>query len=95
LSFSVTPQIASDSVITLSVSPILKAPSIAETDVIARVGSGETLVLSGWSRDRETRERKNVGIAGGWFGRSTVVTRHRIELVILITPRILPSPVVE
>jgi type II secretory pathway component GspD/PulD (secretin) len=95
LTFSVTPQIASDSIITLSVSPILKAPSVAETDVIARVSNGETLVVSGFTRDREVRERKAVGISGGWFGRSTVVTRHRVELIILITPKISPSAVVE
>ena len=32
--------------------------------------------------DRETRERKAVGASGGWFGRSTVVTRKRVELII-------------
>jgi hypothetical protein len=41
--------------------------------------------------DRETRERKAVGASGGWFGRSTVVTRKRVELIILLTPRIVPG----
>ena len=30
-----------------------------------------------------------VGISGGWFGRGTVVTRRRVELVILLTPKIV------
>jgi type II secretory pathway component GspD/PulD (secretin) len=87
--FSVTPQIASDGVVTLSVSPIVKAPAVAESDMLARVADGETLVVSGFTRDRETRERKAVGISGGWFGRRTVVTRKRVEMVILLTPRIV------
>ena len=44
-------------------------------------------VIAGFTRDREVRERR-VGVTGGWFGRSTVVTRKRIELMILLTPRI-------
>jgi MSHA biogenesis protein MshL len=88
LTFAVTPQIASDSVLTLSVTPMIKAPAI-ESDLIARVADGETLVVSGFTRDREIRERKNVGISGGWFGRGTVVTHKRIETIILLTPTIL------
>jgi type II secretory pathway component GspD/PulD (secretin) len=72
----------------LSVSPIVKAPIVAESDMLARVVDGETLVVSGFTRDRETRERRAVGRTGGWFGRSTVVTRKRVEVVILLTPRI-------
>jgi type II secretory pathway component GspD/PulD (secretin) len=88
LTLSVTPQIAAEA-ITLSLSPIVKAPSVAESDIIARMVDGETLALSGFTRDRETRERKSVGITGGWFGRATVVTRKRLELVILLTPKIV------
>ena len=57
--------------------------------MLARVADGETLVISGFTRDRETRERKTVGIRGGWFGRGTVVTRKHVEMVILLTPRIV------
>jgi MSHA biogenesis protein MshL len=88
LTLSVTPQITPEAV-TLSVSPIVKAPSIAEADMIARMVDGETLAISGFTRDRETRERKSVGITGGWLGRATVVTRKRIELIILLTPKIV------
>jgi type II secretory pathway component GspD/PulD (secretin) len=87
--FTVTPQIGSDAIVTLSVSPMVKAPAAAESDMLARVADGETLVISGFTRERETRERKAVGISGGWFGRGTVVTRKRIELIILLTPRIV------
>lgn len=86
---SVTPQIGDDGIVTLSLSPILKEPMLAESDTIARVADGETLVISGFTRDREIRERKNLGTKGGWFGRGTVVTRKRVELIILLTPRIV------
>jgi type II secretory pathway component GspD/PulD (secretin) len=89
ITVSVTPQIAPDSAVMLSVSPILKAPVTAESDTLARVADGETLIIPGFTRDREVRERKNVGVSGGWFGRGTVVTRKRVEMVILLTPRIL------
>jgi type II secretory pathway component GspD/PulD (secretin) len=88
LTLSVTPQITPEAV-TLSLSPIVKAPSIAESDMIARMVDGETLAISGFTRDRETRERKSVGVTGGWLGRATVVTRQRIELIILLTPTIV------
>jgi type II secretory pathway component GspD/PulD (secretin) len=68
---------------------MLKAPAAIEADMLARVNDGETLVVSGFTHDREIRERKNVGTSGGWFGRGTVVTRKRVELVILLTPRIV------
>jgi type II secretory pathway component GspD/PulD (secretin) len=88
LTLSVTPQITPEAV-TLSLSPIVKAPSIAESDMIARMVDGETLAISGFTRDRETRERKSVGVTGGWLGRATIVTRKRIELIILLTPTIV------
>ena len=89
VTFSVTPQIAGDAVVTLSLIPIVRSPAVAESDMIARVADGETLVVWGFTRDRETRERRNVGVRGGWFGRSTIVTRRRVELVILLTPKIV------
>jgi type II secretory pathway component HofQ len=89
LTLSVTPQIAPDGVVMLSLTPLLKAPAIAESDTLARVADGETLVIAGFSRNREVRERTNLGIRGGWFGRGTVVTQKRVELLILLTPKIL------
>jgi type II secretory pathway component HofQ len=91
VTFSMTPQIAADGEVTLSLSPIVKAPAVAESDMIARVNDGETLVISGFTRDYDARERKNVGLSGGWFGRATVIVHKRIELVILLTPRIMPA----
>lgn len=89
VTFSVTPQISGDSVLTLSLTPVLKSPAVVESDLLARVIDGETLVISGFTRDREVKERKALGISGGWFGRGTVVTRKRVELVILLTARIV------
>ncbi len=85
----------------LSLSPIValrmasgdaKGPqtsAIREADMLARVADGETIVMAGFTSEREVRERKNAGIKGGWFGRATVVTKKRIELVVLLTPKIL------
>jgi MSHA biogenesis protein MshL len=89
MSFSVTPQISGDSALTLSLTPILKSPLVLESDMLARVADGETLVVSGFTRDREIKEKKAVGISGGWFGRATVVTHKRVELVILLTAKIV------
>jgi type II secretory pathway component GspD/PulD (secretin) len=99
LTLSVTPQIAPGGIVTLSLSPILamRSPSedakaaaaTRESDTLARVADGETIVLSGFGRDRETREKKAAGLKGGWLGRATVVTRKRVELLILLTPKIL------
>lgn len=86
---TVTPQIAPDAAIMLDVSPIVTSPAVAEADMLARVADGETLVIPGLTRDREVKERKNVGAGGGWFGRGTVVTRKRVETVILLTPHVL------
>jgi type II secretory pathway component GspD/PulD (secretin) len=89
MSFSVTPQISADSIVTLSLTPIVRSPAVVESDMLARVADGETLVVSGFTRDREIKEKKAVGINGGWFGRGTVVTRKRVELVILLTATIV------
>ena len=91
VSLSVTAQIAGDAVLTLSLTPIVKAPAVAESDMLARVADGETLVVSGFTRQLESRERRSAGISGGWFGRTTVVTRRHVELVILLTPRIVTA----
>jgi type II secretory pathway component GspD/PulD (secretin) len=89
MTLSVTPQIGPDGVVMLSLTPMLKAPAIAESDTLARVADGETLVVSGFTRNREVRERANIGLKGGWFGRRTVVTQKRVEILILLTPKIL------
>ena len=61
LTLSVTPQISPDGVVMLSLTPMLKAPAVAESDTLARVADGETLVISGFTRSREVRERTNLG----------------------------------
>jgi len=103
VTLAVTPQISAEGAIMLSLSPIVsqqvatgseKTPpttTIRETDTLARVADGGTLVLAGFTREHEVRERQNAGIKGGWFGRSTVVTRKKIELVIMLTPRMVSS----
>lgn len=100
VTLGVTPHIASDGVVMLSMSPIVTihpaadqegragVTAVREADTLARVADGETIVIAGLTRERESRERR-VGLTGGWFGRSTVVTKKRVELLILLTPRIL------
>ena len=92
MTLSITPQISPDGVVTLGLTPLLSAPQAIEADMVARVAEGDTIVIAGLGRDRETRERKNAGISGGWFGRTTVVTKKHVELVVLLTPRIVPLP---
>jgi MSHA biogenesis protein MshL len=101
VTLGLTPQIGSDGVVMLSLTPLVSVQdsarsgrtppttAVREADLLARVLDGETIVVAGLSRERESRERKTIGAGGGWFGRSTVVTRKRIELVILLTPKIL------
>jgi type II secretory pathway component GspD/PulD (secretin) len=86
---TLTPQVSGDAAVVLTVTPLIKTPAVIEADIIARVADGETLVLWGFTRDRETRERKNVGLSGGWFGRSTIVTHRTVETIILITPSVV------
>jgi type II secretory pathway component GspD/PulD (secretin) len=88
LTLTVTPQVAPDGVVMLSMSPMMHAPGVAESDTLARVVDGETLIVSGFTRRREVRE-PNPSARGGWFGRGTVVTQKRVEVLILLTPRIL------
>jgi type II secretory pathway component GspD/PulD (secretin) len=96
LTLSVTPQAGGDGAIMLDVVPIVtagdaaaSAPAVIASDMLARVADGETLVLAGFTRDREGREKKNLGDRGGWFGRGTVVVHRTVELVILLTPRVI------
>jgi MSHA biogenesis protein MshL len=95
LTISVTPQIAPDSAIMLSVSPIITGPTPSASDMLARVADGETLVIPGFTHGRDVRERKAVGISGGWFGRGTVTTHRRVELLILLTTRIVAGQAVQ
>ena len=94
LTLAVTPQITPDAIVTLSLTPIVSSPQVLQADMIARVADGETIVLAGFGNNRETRERKTAtgGFGGGWFGRATVVTKKHVELVVLLTPRILALP---
>jgi type II secretory pathway component GspD/PulD (secretin) len=95
LTISVTPQIEPDSAVMLSVSPIVTGPTPVESDMLARVADGETLVIPGFTSGRDVRETKAVGTKGGWFGRGTVVTHRRVELLILLTPRIVAGAAVQ
>jgi len=89
LTIGVTPQASGDGTLMLDVTPIVTSPTPEEAAMLARVADGETLVVAGFTRDREIKERKNLGEKGGWFGRKTIVTHKKIELVILLTPHVV------
>jgi type II secretory pathway component GspD/PulD (secretin) len=88
---SVTPQIASEGVLMLSLAPVSTGVSRSASDTLARMADGETVVVPGFGRDVETREKKNVGAKGGWFGRQTVVGHRHTDTLIVLTATILSS----
>jgi MSHA biogenesis protein MshL len=108
LTLTVTPQVAADGIVQLSVAPSYAektgqvksagggtAPilSIAESDSIMRVHDGETIVISGLLQDR-TRAKPATGFAGIFGGQPT--ERVKSELVVLLTPTVvtpgMPGP---
>jgi type II secretory pathway component GspD/PulD (secretin) len=102
VTLTVTPQIAQNGMVTLAVGPVvtLRQPDedphtpdvvmVRALDTLARVANGETLVVSGFHRTVDVKERRSGGgFTGGWFGRSTVVVHKRVELLVLLTPTIV------
>ncbi|MCB1183222.1 hypothetical protein KDM41_07300 [bacterium] len=71
--------------------PIL---SVRELDTVGKVRDGETLIIAGLISSRENRVRsgvpvlKDLPLLGYLFG-STSVRKQNIELVVLLTPRIM------
>lgn len=101
LTLTVTPQIAADGIVQLSVAPTYaektgeakaskgqSAPvlSVSEAETFVRVQDGETVVVSGFLRDR-TRIPPARGF-GGIFG-SRAQETVKSELVILLTPTVV------
>jgi len=78
LTIAVTPQVAGDAMLMLNVSQMTDAPVPTQSDTLARVRNGETIVIGGFGLTHETRDQKASG-----------ATRRRVERVLLITPRIL------
>lgn len=98
LTLTVTPQIAADGIVQLSVAPtyaektgqsksaagdIFPVLQVSEADTLVRVQDGDTVVISGFLQDR-LKAKPGSGLAGffGAQGRETV----KSELVILLTP---------
>ncbi len=84
ITLGVTAQ-GADGIVMLSVSPIVNVregdaakknsigtTTIREADTLARLRDGETIVLSGFARNRAIEARTSGGTRGGWFGRTTV-----------------------
>jgi len=101
LTLTVTPQIAADGIVQLSVAPTYahktgesKAPGggsvpvlhISEADTLVRVHGGETVVIAALLREREAA-KPGTGLAG-LFGSQTRQTL-KTELVILLTPTVV------
>jgi hypothetical protein len=86
----------------LSLSPTLNLPapdadgnrvggSFGVADMVARVASGETLVVSGFGRLLEQRDTRINEARNSSARRSTDVKKKRSELLILLTPKIIHS----
>ena len=69
----------------------MKAPAGRGSVLLAGGVDGETLVISGFTWERAVKESKTrTGVFGGtWFSHGTVTTRKRVELVILLTAKIV------
>jgi type II secretory pathway component GspD/PulD (secretin) len=98
LTLSVTAQIAPDGIVQLSVAPtyaektgqskaaggeILPVLHVAEADTLVRVRDGETIVISGFLRDR-VKAKQNTGLASLFNPQTSETVKS--ELVILLTP---------
>ena len=57
--------------------------------MLARLVDGETMVVAGFSRVLDRRDRSTGQAPGSYFGRSPAVTNRRTEVVVLLTPKIL------
>ena len=103
LTLTVTPQIAADGIVQLNVAPtyaeragVSKAArgdafpvlQVSEADTLVRVQDGDTVVISGFLRDRQNA-KPNGGIAG-FFGAQTHETA-RSELVIMLTATVVSA----
>jgi MSHA biogenesis protein MshL len=99
VALSVTPHIAPDGIVMLSLSPILTrsftdaakkdGETIVAADTLARVADGETIALAGFVTDRYI-----AGSAPDPRSRNRqvpVMTKKRTELLILLTPKVLNS----
>jgi type II secretory pathway component GspD/PulD (secretin) len=103
VTLSVTPQIAADGLINLSIMPSItertgtatsrlgdQVPivSVRETDTLVRVHEGETIAIAGLMQDRTSVDKSKVPIKGGPFRREERTTR-KTDLVILLTPTVM------
>jgi type II secretory pathway component GspD/PulD (secretin) len=100
---SVTPQISSDGMINLSITPSVTERtgeavsrsgetvpilSVREADTLVRVHENETVVIAGLMDERTSKDRSK----GGLFRRD-VRAKRKTDLVILLTPTIMtPAP---
>lgn len=96
LTLSVTAQIASDGIVQLHVAPAYRENTgqardpqrgavvdVSEADTLVRVGDGETIIVSGFLRDR-TGTTPGAGTTG-----SAAQVAVKTELVILLTPTVV------
>jgi MSHA biogenesis protein MshL len=77
----------------------LKAPNvdIKETSTQVRIKDGETVVIGGLITSRKTDSVHKIPLLGdlpllGYFFKRKEITEQRAELVILLTPKISPTP---
>ena len=98
VTIGVVPQIAGDGMIMLSLSPLVRvwsagpagAPrtwTLHETEMLARVRDGDTVIVAGFARDQETDgDRRKKGKKAD----AARAAGTRTELFLLLTPTIVP-----
>jgi type II secretory pathway component GspD/PulD (secretin) len=102
VALSLTPQISADNVVHMSISASVTGQAgassspaerslspivVREADTVVRVRPGETVVMAGWLHDRFSVDSSRT--------KRPETTRHKTDLVILLTPTILQPRAVE
>lgn len=109
---NVTPSIASDGFVRLTVEPEISAVSAQKSQItedfqadrltqrklstVVRVRDGQTVVLGGLIQTQQEERRTKVPLVGdipgvGWIFRSKNFNNVKTELLVILTPRVIPG----
>lgn len=116
VTLDVTPQISASAGITMNIHPTVTeklkdvtspagdvtAPNytVREADTVIKARNGETVVIAGLMKDRETINEQKVPVLGnipflGWLFKNVKCTKEKTDLVILLTPTVMVGEGVE
>lgn len=107
IQMKVKPTINADGRITLEVAPTVSQPTIAapgaapgvdsrNADTTVVVKDGETIVIGGLITDSVSNTENKIPLLGdlpilGWLFKRKTIIRSRVELLIFVTPKIMPD----